>query len=466
MRRIGPISPIGLILWAAAAALGIFAGPVAAQQPGWRVGLAATKITPEQPVFLAGYSARNKPFTKVDSDLFAKALALEDAKGERFVIVTSDLIGFRKSVAEPICERLAKSAGLRREQILLNSSHTHTGPTLGLEPARMEGTPSADALRTVEYTRRLQDKVVATVEESLKRMEPAKLSMGSGVVHFVMNRREFTPKGVILGVNPRGLADRGVPVLRIDGADGKLRAVLFGAASHNTTLGPQNYEVSGDYAGHAQAFVEKQHRGAMALFILGCAGDANPYPRGSHELSRAHGKELGQEVCRVLQGKLRPIHGPLTVAFDYAELPLQQLPRADIEKLAGGKRGVHSDVAKQMLKILERGDKLATQYSCPVAVAQFGDDLTLVGLSGEVVVDYVTLVEKSIGPNKLWIAGYCNDVFGYLPSAKVLSEGGYETRGLISGGTGFFHPQAQDVLAAKVAELANKVGRSRLSAER
>ena len=87
-----------------------------------------------------------------------------------------------------------------------------------------------------------------------------------------------------------------------------------------------------------------------------------------------------------------------------------------------------------MLAMLDRGEKLPTHYTCPLAVWQFGKDLTLVGLSGEVVVDYVTALERALGPNQLWIAGYCNDVFGYLPSARVLGEGGYETRGLYSGG--------------------------------
>jgi hypothetical protein len=95
-------------------------------------------------------------------------------------------------------------------------------------------------------------------------------------------------------------------------------------------------------------------------------------------------------------------------------------------------------------------------------VWQFGRDLTLVGLSGEVVVDYVTLLEKSLGPNQLWIAGYCNDVFGYLPSARVLGEGGYETRGLYSGGAGFFDPKAEEVVVRTVRELAKKVGRKLL----
>ena len=308
------------------------AAPAAAAETEWKVGLARVKITPERPVFLAGYASRNKPFEKVEADLYAKALALEDREGHRAVLVTSDLIGFPAAVAEPICERLREKAGLRREQILLNSSHTHTGPMLSLSPEGREGPKAGDAQRTVEYTRQLQDKVVAVVQEALKRMGPAKLSYGVGVANFVMNRREFTANGVILGVNARGPADRSVPVLRIDTAEGTLRAVLFGAAVHGTTLTGRNYELCGDYAGFAQVYVREKHPGAEALFMLGLAGDANPYPRGTMALAREHGATLGKEICRVLETKLRPVRGPLHVAFDRVGLPLQAPPaQAELE---------------------------------------------------------------------------------------------------------------------------------------
>src|SRR5581483_8889156 len=111
------------------------------------------------------------------------------------------------------------------------------------------------------------------------------------------------------------LADRSVPVLRVDSPDGDPAAVLFGAAVHNTTLGPDNLKISGDYAGFAQAYVQGKLPKARAMFLLGCAGDANPYPRGTMELARKHGQALGEEVCRVLGGKLRPVRGPLRIAF-------------------------------------------------------------------------------------------------------------------------------------------------------
>src|SRR5262245_48626732 len=448
------------------AVLTLGAGLASAAEAPWKVGLAQVKITPERPVLMSGYAARTRPFEKVVADLYVKAVVLEDSKGQRGVVVTSDLLGFSAAVAEPICERIGKKTGLKREHILLTASHNHAGPQLSLKvPAGKAA--AGEAFRTVEYTKQLQDRVVEVVVQASKDLKPARLSVSSGVVHFVMNRREFTPRGIILGVNPRGLADRSVPVLRIDGTDGQPLAILFGAAAHNTTLGPDNLQISGDYAGFAQAYVQEKYPRVPAMFMLGCAGDANPYPRGTMELARKHGLALGEEVCRVLGGKLRPVRGPLRIAFTRANLPLQtSLSQEELKKLAAQKGNARAGVAAALLALLNKGEELPKHYTCPQTVWQFGDDLTLVGLSGEVVVDYVSLLEKALGPNQLWIAGYCNDVFGYLPSARVLREGGYETRGLYSGGAGFFAASAEEVVVRTVRDLAKQAGRKLPDSER
>jgi hypothetical protein len=170
--------------------------------------------------------------------------------------------------------------------------------------------------------------------------------------------------------------------------------------------------------------------------------------------------ELGDEVCRVLDTKLRPIHGPLRVAFDQVELPLAAPPsRERLSQLATGRSGWEPWMAGEMLKLLDAGKELPRHYRCPVAVWQLGDDLTLVGLSGEVVADYVPLIQESLGPLNLWIAAYCNDVFGYVPAKSTLREGGYETRGMYHGALGMFAPEAQDILVEKVRELAKQAGR-------
>jgi len=430
------------------------AGVLGAEEAEWKAGLASIRITPEEPVRMSGYASRTQPSRGVASDLYAKALVLEDKSGQRGVIMTTDLIGLRATLAESTCQMIRDKTGLARSQILINSSHTHTGPTLELDASELEFPPE-QAEATVRYTTGLREKLVQLVADALGRLEPARLSWGVGVVSFPMNRREFTDRGVILGFNPRGHVDRSVPVLRVDSPDGKPRAVLFGAACHNTTLTGEHLDISGDFAGYAQAEMERQQPGVQAMFMQGCAGDANPFPRGEEAIARQHGLDLAREVSRVLETRLQPVRGPLRVQLQPVDLPLQShFTKAEIERMREGGGGWRPFVADRMLKALERDGKLPDTYRTPIALWRFGDDLTLVGLSGEVVVDYVTRLEDALGPQRLWIAAYCNDVYGYLPSARVLEQGGYETRGLYAGGVGLFPPDVEAVVVNHVKQMA------------
>ena len=430
----------------------------------WQAGFASVSITPTMPVPMAGYASRDRPSDGVAADLFAKVLVLSDTSGQRAVWITTDLIGLRGAVTEEVFQRVMQRTGLKRHQLLINSSHTHTGPAIADSDSSAYAIRDEAVANMRAYRQMLQDRIAGAVEKALSHMEPVELSYGSGIVPFVMNRREFTrDRGVILGVNARGPADRTMPLLKVTSPDGKLRAVLFGAAVHNTTLTGDEYRITGDYAGFAQEFVQKQLPGVQAMFVLGFAGDANPYPRGTLELARQHGETLGREVLRVLDTKLVPVRGPLNLQFDYVDLPLADATnRAAIEKMTA--RGVpswRSWTATRLLEMIDKGQKPPTHYRAPVAVWQFGGDLTLVALSGEVVSDYVDLVERALGRTGLWLSAYNNDVFGYLPSARVLADGGYETRGVVHGGLGFFSPAAQDVLVAKIKELADSAGRNR-----
>ncbi len=453
--------------------IGLWLGAVAAggaAEAAWKAGFAAVKITPAQPLMLAGYASRTVPARDVVDDLHLKALVLEDDAGSRSLLLTADLIGFRADFTEPVCARITAATGLPRERILLNASHTHAGPAIMVNPQSHYTIAKEQAEALIAYTRQLQDQCVALATQALGRLQPAKLAWGVGVVNFPMNRRESTERGIILGVNPRGPVDRSVPVLRVDTPEGKLIGVLFGAACHNTTYGARDNQVSGDFASAAQAFVEREFPGTQAMFLQGLAGDANPYPnslndpakRPAAEIAREHGASLGREVTRVLDVALKPVRGPLRAAHELVALPLQKAPsRAELEQTTAKAGSTQKWVADQMLARLKAGETLPTTYRAPVAVWQFGTDLTLVGLPGEVVVDYVRLTEEALGPLKLWLSAYCNDTFGYLPSARVLREGGYETRGLYHGGIGYFAPEAQDALINKVRELAERVGRPR-----
>ncbi|MHC4399518.1 MAG: neutral/alkaline non-lysosomal ceramidase N-terminal domain-containing protein [Planctomycetota bacterium] len=430
---------------------------LAADAPEWKAGLAAAKITPEAPIRMAGYASRNKPSEGVLAELYAKALAFEDGGGRRAVLLTADVIGYNADVADFICRGILEKTGLSREQILLNPSHTHTGPVIGISGATGYELEDAERKRVHQFCKRLAGQLVDLTAAALADLKPARLSFGVGVADLVMNRREFTDRGVRLGVNPRGYADRSVPVLRVDSPEGSLRAVVFGCACHNTTLTGKHYQLSGDYAGFAQQHVEKEHPGVQAMFMIGCGGSANPYPRGTVEAARSHGESLGAEVCRVAGGELAAVGGPLSVALETVALPLAVPSREKLEQMVKGP-GYLTHNARRMLEALDQGESLLEQYRAPIAVWQFGGDLTLVALPGEVVGGYVPLLENALGHRKLWIAGYSNDDFGYLPTAEVLAEGGYETRCLITV-PGFFAPDVEGVVVAAVRRIAGKVGR-------
>jgi len=428
----------------------------------WSIGLAQRDITPREPIRMAGYGARLEPSEGVSDSLLAKAMAFEDCAGERGVLVTTDLISFDVEYADVVCEDIRRETGLERRQIIINSSHTHAGPILGIRyqlcwDLTPEQTKTVDA-----YSEILRRRVVEMVAAALADLKPANLSWATGIASFVMNRRKPTPQGVKNAPNPRGYADRSVPVLRVGELDGRLRAVMFGYACHNTTLTGQNLMISSDYAGFAQRHVERENAGVQAMFLMGCGADANPYPRGTYELCRQHGETLGAEVCRVLDEEaqeFQPVRGPLRIAFDYADMPLEPQPTPG-HLQAMRTRGTY--YAKQVDKIqamIESDKPWATHYRTPIAVWQFGNDLTLVRLSGEVVGDYIPLLEKAIGPLQLWIAAYCADYFGYLPSARVHKEGGYEAHDFITG-FGFLDSSVEEVIVNKVRELAKRAGRA------
>jgi len=421
----------------------------------WKAGLARAIITPQKSLWMAGYASRKKPSEGTVQELYAKALALEDYAGKRAVLVTSDLLGLPASVSHNIAERVEKQHHLERDQLLLSSSHTHCGPVIG-EMLRIMYPMNSQQWADVEaYTSELEDKVVSLVGTALKSLRPARLGFGHGDAGFAMNRRARTKDEVAIGVNKDGPVDHDVPVLRVDDKHGKLRAVVFGYACHNTTA-RDFLQFNGDYAGYAQAWLEKRYPGAVALFIAGCGGDANPYPRGTIELAQQHGEELAAAVEKVLVGELQPIHGPLKTTCGEFPLAFATPPgREELQAQLENNDVYHHNWAEAMLKILNRDGHLPTEYPYPLEIWQFSQDLTLIALGGEVVVDYDLRLKKELGARKLWVAAYCNDVFAYIPSLRVLREGGYEGGGAMVyyGQPGPFAPTVEETIIGKVHDL-------------
>ena len=413
----------------------------------WKAGVAKVDITPREPTWMAGYAARTKPSQGVLQPIYVKALALQDETGATSVLVTSDILGFTPSMTNPIVQQVEVKYGIKRARLALTSSHTHSGPVTGqlLRPAYQIPKEQEEVVR--RYTDRLVDQVVEVVGAAVQNLGPATLEFEQGLAGFAVNRRRVGLRHL------PGPVDQDVPVLAVKSPDGKLRAVVFGYACHATTL--DGYEINGDWPGFAQAALERDHPGALALFIAGCGADANPLPRRTVELARMYGDIAAEAVGQTLKAKMVSVAGPLKTAFDLVDLPFAKTTRQDYEKLLNNSHFMYRAYARQMLDTLDRDGKLPSGYAYPVQVWQFGNSMKIILLGGEVVVDYALRLKAAHGWKNTWVAGYSNDVFAYIPSLRVLKEGGYEGGGAMVpyGQPGPFRTAVEEIVVEEVDEL-------------
>lgn len=424
-----------------------------------RVGLAKMCITPDTPLWLHGYAnkSRFRPYEGKLNDLFAKAMAIEDATGERAVLITVDLCVIRPAEAKVLFERLMGRTGLKRHQIVVNFSHTHSGPVIGSSDFDRYPMPEAARRATLTYTETLFGLMADAAALALSDLRPARVAHGRGKCGFVRNRRQYDADGRYrrMGPNPERYVDDTVPVLRIDAPDGGPRAIVFGCACHAVTMDSSNLMLSGDYPSFAQEAIESRMPGVQAMFVQGCGADANSEPRcGPEQMkhARAQGEDLAAEVRRVAAGPLEPVAGPVRPKFREVDLPLGAPPPvAELKTMTG--HMAHN--ARRMLTAIECGEALPSHHRHPLAIWRFARGPTFIWLSGEIVSGYVPLVRQALGTDRLWIAGYSNEVDGYLPDAAIVNEGGYEARGLVAD-IGFYSKDAQATLVNAIGALMDQ----------
>lgn len=433
---------------------------LAAQEPHWKAGAAKIVITPEKYLWMSGYGGRTKPAEGKETGLWAKALVLEDAKRKKAVLVTLDLVGIDRELSQEVCRRIEKKYGLPREAIVLACSHTHCGPVVGDNLRAMYFLDAAQEQLVAEYTAQLKDKIVHVVGLALQKLAPAILSRGIGNAGFAVNRRNNKEKEVpqlIEAGTLKGPVDHDVPVLAVRDVAGKLIAVAFGYACHATVM--DYYKWSGDYPGFAQLELENAHPGAIALFWAGCGADQNPLPRRKVELAKDYGKQLAAGVERVLKTEMKPIAPAWAGVYREIALPFHEIPnREKLVEDSTSKNKFEASRAKLLLKLETKGS-LRGDYPYPIQVWRLGDDLTWVTLGGEVVVDYALRLKKELSPGKTWVMGYANDVMAYIPSLRVLKEGGYEGGGAMVyyGLPSIWGTRVEELIVEKVHELATTV---------
>lgn len=433
----------------------------ASTKPVWKAGIAKKVITPDQPVWLAGYGTKRVPDGKLH-DLWMKALALEDLDGHRAVLITSDFQGVPKEMSDRAFAEIEKKYHLGRRDVMFAFSHNHCGPRLGNDLVDYYPIEDDQVRLVEEYTTQMVTKVVDVVGESLANLTPAILQIGEGKATFAVNRRNNREADVpaLLATNTPlvGPVDHSVPVMTVTRPDGRLDAILFGYACHPTTL--SFFTWCGDYPGFAQLEIEKKHPGATAMFVNTCGGDQNPLPRRKVELCEQYGHMLAVGVEEAIGQPLTRVSSALKTAFELVDLPyLKTVTREELEQYTKESNAIRARWAARLIKELDAGVVLPKSYPYPVHAWRMGKEMLVIGQGAETVVDYALRFKGEYGPGT-WVCGYVDDMISYIPSRRVWEEGGYE------GGSNLYEygrpalrwaGDVEDRIAASVKKLVEQV---------
>jgi hypothetical protein len=349
-------------------------------------------------------------------------------------IMSMDLIALDFDLVEAIRDGIARKVGIPAERILLNCSHTHSGP--GTRTFRTMG--ERDEL----YCNVMARKVVGAVQQAADMLEPVSLRWGRAPVRIGVNRRERRNEQTVIGQNPKGAVQPYVDVLRVDREDQTPLAVLFAYATHPVVLGGQNLWVSADYPGMACGFLRRVGMG-MPMFLQGCAGNVNPLYTGA---TFAHARQLGEILGAAvvvafhlsepvdgvpISGVLRTVHLPYLFPSDeqaqqYLREAEEELQRAEEEAAPLGTLMWRRDMvrwAQELVLAVEKGEPKTLPFE--IQMVRIGD-VHLLAFPAEMFVQYAIDFEKQSPHKPTIVLGYSNGCWGYIPTAADYAIGGYE----------------------------------------
>lgn len=399
-----------------------------------KAGISEVNITPPVGVSMCGFAARGGPSEAIHDELYARVLVLDDGKTQ-VAIVGADVISFAPDLVSGIREMVEHSVGIPGGHILLNGSHSHSGPSV------MAFRCMGD--RDAAYEDVLCRKIVGAIKMAAEGSVPASLSHGRAPVRIAHNRREMRDGRIVLGHHPKGPEAPWVDAVRVDTAGGVPVAVVFATAAHPVNL--NLLSISAEFPGYAAQFVRDNL--AMPLFLQGCCGDINCFPKdGKFEGCELLGTRLGAATVTAALCAERLEGDVLAVNNRVVELPLM-VPDVDEAERA------LVDATANLQRVRVRGDENITSYrrrqqyggmvgwakdyvqaarrggnpteSFEIQTIRIGN-VAVVGYPGEMFVDYQLFLDDASPFDRTIALGYTNGCIGYVPTADAYPVGGYE----------------------------------------
>lgn len=421
-------------------------------EPRLRAGTAIRRITPPISGAMGGFGFRKHGSEGIRDDLYVRCLWLEH-NDQRLLIIAFDLAAVSCNTVREWKEEISLLYGLKPNEVLINLSHTHSGP---LVIERFYNTNM-----DVAYMSLLRSRLLEAVAEASYLEDGCSMAYGRREIQFgICRRRPDGQGGVKWAPYPDGYVDRDLPVLQVSDRLGNPLCVLFCAAAHPSLYA--DYLISADYPGVACRLVEQALGGrVMSIFLQGSAGDTKvnvnvdmtngTWTRASSLTVQRAGRILADGVLQVLSEDMRPVYPSLSCNLAMVQLPVALPDDAQAYYAKMRISGIgHSQVwADYHMARLRRGEHIANTIACPLHGIRLAADIYILAVGGELTGGLAQVLRRGLQLPDLIMLGYSNGAVGYLPNAAMLAEGGYEPERSVYQGTVLpapFTPEIDEVL--------------------
>lgn len=380
-------------------------------------------ITPVMAVYMDGYGARNGLSRGVHDSIYVNSMLLKD-NGHSLLIISIDILSIKREKADEIKQKITEKYGLPEQNILIHAIHVHSGPGLAAKLIR-------GCVR--EYVDFFDEQVMKSVDMCFKNMKTGTLYYGEGETYIGMSRRQRAGDEVRLAPAPDVPVDRKLGVAAVKDENGKIAAVIFNCACHPATMGGDNYLISAEFPGMARKAIEEKYPGAISLFIQGACGDINPavISRGT-EYRQAYfsdveflGMILANDVSHVIRYGLKKVEPSFDFHLRSLTLPIGEYRMDCFRKMSESGQEYQQKYGKYMLEKIEKGEEMK-EVKYNLGIIRLASNLKIITLEGEVCNEFGVWIREFDPTVNMMIAGYSNGHKSYLPTKRILEEGGYE----------------------------------------
>ncbi len=404
-----------------------------------RAGWAEVETTPPPGLPMGGRGPRFTPGATILDPLSAQATVLEDPAGRRTLWISVDLIGLSPIIAEPLRYDLSALTGIPIEAVILNFSHTHSGPMGGFEgyATTLPKPRELDA-----YDGRLCQDIVRVALNAVENLQPVTVTEYRGMSLVGINRRRKHPSGeIVMGPNPNGTHNSDLWVIDISATGSDDRCVIFNYGCHPVIVYGYAWDgISADFPGVCRNVLRSElGANVHCQFIQGLAGNVRPRVLADLDQGRfrkstpsdtvAAGTELAADIVRTLRGEgtrlaldIATAQGRFLAPRDQREIP----PADHWRTLLGSDDELSRNLGGYWGERLESGMPPVKAVPWPVGLIRLAEGRRIAWIAGEVLAEWLDLVRGWLDDPNLIAWGYCQEGRGYLPTDELLPEGGYE----------------------------------------